>query len=990
MPGVPGVIDLIRAEFPNDSAGELESKLAAAANPYQTAFSHLLARRGQNVVNDVVKRAVWQARKPPIGGLGQDAYVPSWETTDEVCRAFDSEYAAWDLPPGAQALGALAAFVPDIFGQCILTTNFDPLVEVAVGTNGASFYRTVLHLDGNISQTMAVGCHVIHLHGYWHGTDTLHTPLQLTQSRPRLKASLARLLKSKTLVVMGYGGWDDAFTRTLFELVQDDHENTEVIWTLYKNEIAADSALLGNLKPGLDRGLVTLYGGIDCHQFLPGLAKSWGADFAHAETGVPQAVVSQNDSAAPASEDAVPLGPQFVPPYTIKGSNSVEIEFDFGDQDRPPLIEHYVGREQEAGILDNSDARIIYLTGIGGEGKSALAADYFQRSTTSNKYDFIVWRDCKEESERFDSQLISIVHALGRRQVSIAELSQRPSKDILDLFASLAANHRILFVFDNVDHYVDLERGSLAGLADQFAQLIEHSNLQCRVIYTCRPSIKSLGERSFELRLKGLDLDAARELFHLRNVDASDDDITRAHELTGGHAFWLDLIAAQVGRNPEGPNLEELLGTLKLDETGLPVATLQSIWDSLKEREQIVLRGLAEAVRPLTVGQLADYLSAHLRWNQLSKAVKQLRNLNLVVVKIQEQNIEAIELHPVVRAFVRMRFARAEQTSIVESILKSYLAFFGIHRAELAKKPKAGIVTRWIEAAEVATNAQRYDLAFEYLSDVKRHYQILGQTHDFIRVAYSLMMSSTWSSDNLPKHFDDVFTSLLESLSIMGRDYQCVPMLEMYRETIPHKNFRYINYCDLMSGYFWSQGDHLNSIKWGVEGVELKRTTNVDTNFDSSHHLALAQRDSGAVDEALVYFLKGKSVETVISEPADRGLGGAFYGNIGRCLHFMGQINQALNCYKKSAVIIEEEMVEASLANKGYIRQWVGELLYAKGDLLLASACFSASMACWDLIAPPKAELLAKRLRGSDDYTGLSFMGRDAAEKAYASWIKEG
>lgn len=45
-------------------------------------------------------------------------------------------------------------------------------------------------------------------------------------------------------------------------------------------------------------------------------------------------------------------------------------------------------------------------------------------------------------------------------------------------------------------------------------------------------------------------------------------------------------------------------------------------------------------------------------------------------------------------------------------------------------------------------------------------------------------------------------------------------------------------------------GDNFTAIKWAVEGVDLKTETGVDTNFDASHHLVLAQRDSGAIDEA--------------------------------------------------------------------------------------------------------------------------------------------
>jgi hypothetical protein len=158
-------------------------------------------------------------RKPIISAEIPKAYSPSADTLDDSCRALDSDYEGWILTPAVEALGHLIAWYPDRFGRAALTTNFDPLLEVAIMKSGGHHFRTVLHRDGNLGQTEGTGCHVIHLHGYWYGADTLHTPRQLNQSRPRLKASLSSLVKAKTIVISGYGGWDDTFTEALMEIV---------------------------------------------------------------------------------------------------------------------------------------------------------------------------------------------------------------------------------------------------------------------------------------------------------------------------------------------------------------------------------------------------------------------------------------------------------------------------------------------------------------------------------------------------------------------------------------------------------------------------------------------------------------------------------------------------------------------------------------------------------------------------------------------------
>ena len=129
------------------------------------------------------------------------------------------------LPGAVDHLGKLIVEYPTVFGGAILTTNFDPLIEISLSKHGGRFYRTVLHDDGKLGQTVADGTHIVHLHGYWHGFDTLHTPQQLVQQRPHLRRFLENIVEASTLVIIGYSGWDDVITRTLMGLLSDSTSN---------------------------------------------------------------------------------------------------------------------------------------------------------------------------------------------------------------------------------------------------------------------------------------------------------------------------------------------------------------------------------------------------------------------------------------------------------------------------------------------------------------------------------------------------------------------------------------------------------------------------------------------------------------------------------------------------------------------------------------------------------------------------------------------
>jgi len=66
-PGVPGVAEMVervRAEFAGSTLQRLDAKLAAnPTDKYQTAFLFLQQNKGQDAANQIIQRAVLQARR---------------------------------------------------------------------------------------------------------------------------------------------------------------------------------------------------------------------------------------------------------------------------------------------------------------------------------------------------------------------------------------------------------------------------------------------------------------------------------------------------------------------------------------------------------------------------------------------------------------------------------------------------------------------------------------------------------------------------------------------------------------------------------------------------------------------------------------------------------------------------------------------------------------------------------------------------------------
>jgi hypothetical protein len=265
VPGVTEILDFVRDEIRSRAAFSLP-KFETALNgktggdAYQEAMKWLGSKMGQDAINDVIKTAVLKARK-------SGAY--------ELQDGIDGQPDEWSIPFGTASLGEMVAGGNERFLGPVLTTNFDPLISLAVRSAGGRSGRRVLTADGTLAGAAEDEpgiCTVVHLHGFWRDSDTLHTQAQLTTPRPKLTKSLQRLLQRRTLIVAAYGGWDDVFTQALIELMNDEQAPLDVIWCFY--EADADNVkdrygkLLAAVEPAIVMNRFRAFGGIDCHSIF--------------------------------------------------------------------------------------------------------------------------------------------------------------------------------------------------------------------------------------------------------------------------------------------------------------------------------------------------------------------------------------------------------------------------------------------------------------------------------------------------------------------------------------------------------------------------------------------------------------------------------------------------------------------------------------------------------------------------------------------------
>lgn len=966
-PGVPltdGVVELIREslnEADTLAAFDREVPQGSAAR-YQSAFQFLIGRRGQDAANRVIRKAVLCARLRSAVSLDPSAM------TSTQCEQLGRSLEGWSVPNAALQLAKLLQSTPNSFGHAVLTTNFDPLLEVALAQVEHPSYRTVLHLDGNLGQTVGSGVHIVHLHGYWSGYDTLHTQQQLTQVRPQLKSSLVRLVDSSTIAVLGYGGWDDVLTRTLIDVLSDSTGTPEILWTFYGQEasqIEASSAhIISMLRPAISRGRAVLYKGIDLNEAFEAIT--------------------------------VKLAKRKSPPVNKQTSSVVTILFKEKDRGGPsttsdsvPQSDAWVGRCTELDVLRSSSEPVAFITGLGGQGKSLLAAEYVRSLSKVNADAWWDWRDCREQSDRLVTQIIRALEHLTDGLQNASNIDTTDIRFVVSLLLKAADKHPVTFVFDNVDQYIDLETlRPVRGLDTLITEAHARSH-KARFIFTCRPAVTLNDDRALHVPLVGLTDIEVRELLKLRKLPAVSVELySDVHRVTNGHPLWINMLAMQSLRHSQG--LEGVLRLVNSDPS-LP-NTARSIWDTLTEHQKEVLRTMAEIDQPELESKLLSILPGE-NANRIGKSLKTLKSFYLIETKYGQNGDPSLDLHPIVRQFIRREFPKKEREPFVGRVIGFFDRMIDRFRGLLPTTPSIQILENWTRKADLLVSVGRHEDALTTLREIGSALLRKGYREEYVRASNNLFREINWAEACATyKEFDAVFDRSITTMIELGKRVDVEIWLGKYADAIPGKSAQYICLCDLWCYAEWFNKDFSSAIRWGEEGDRLKRNSAVDTQFSCEHNLALARRDFGDVDVSLATFLGTESIATLLAtREANEEKHSSFYGNIGRCLFLKGDFEIALACYKRSAQLIERESSEALTTNAGYARLWIGELAEKSGDLKLAAIAYRTAECVWEQVAPPlaiePARGLERILAGNIAHQHVKEMSARAVEAEFVRWL---
>lgn len=155
--------------------------------------------------------------------------------------------------------------------------------------------------------------------------------------------------------------------------------------------------------------------------------------------------------------------------------NSVEV-------DRVPMNSGWVGRTEELDVLADPHIKMAAITGIGGQGKTALAAQFLRQFARGENalFDLGVWVDCREIPDSFHAKVIELLAALSNGTESVALYRDEKIEDTVKRLLHHLRSNRVLIVFDNVDPYVKADSEGATGEFKPIVDMVlnnEHNSL---------------------------------------------------------------------------------------------------------------------------------------------------------------------------------------------------------------------------------------------------------------------------------------------------------------------------------------------------------------------------------------------------------------------------------------------------------------------------------------------------------------------------------
>ncbi len=910
-PGVPGVEEMIRRVESFLDSGPISG--ATPAERYQRAFAKLLTIHNHDVANRIVREAVLDAWEDlaPRKVLKKDTDNSNPDLLD-ACEGLERDLAGWCLTPGAASLGQILATHPEHFGH-VLTTNFDPLIEVSIHRANGHCLRTVFDTDGRLGNAVPEKgqCHVVYAHGYWYGKDTLHTSLQIERNRPGLDNSLANLLRglrerdrtTPHVVVVAYGGWADVFTTTLLKLAEDSV--CEILWTFFRQ---CDDEIV--TAAGHKR--ISFFEGIDCNDFFP---KLWNR----------------------------------LPPPPSSSSEPVKLPRIWNVPHHPNR--RFFGRDNLLQYLHRSlhsgrqAALPQVMQGLGGVGKTQLVVEFLYRHMSD--YDLVWWVRADDPS------------ALRGNYLELAKQLNLPEKDAKDqrtqaeaIQRRLKREQRWILIFDNVMNPDDLSDYLLPGAPG-------HVLVTSRVNSRRRDNWWGIAT---PLTVHCFDQNDSIRFLHQYTKDPDKEAADKLAEALGNLPLALDRAASHCEES--GLSLSECcirLAKLQRGEAGSFLSdSLHTTWiSSLKELQanspaatQLLKLGAFMAPNDIPKElflQGREVLPKPLR--SAARNEEELDRILAVAGRLSLLDIEpggSFSIHPMVQAAVREQFPKdrakavrlincaysADPEEIAGNLFLMRLHEHALAAIEFTKKPgdeleiyeeQPQIST--LDLVELLTKTGLYLHKKGTFKRALNHFQLALRIENKRANSDPLNIARLWNNTG----------QTLQEMSDLKRAIDCTEhALQVAEKNLGENHPGVAIIINNQGTILEAHGDLDGALKLTKRAYRIAKLANDQLNIAIyASNVAFILQKKGDLDEALVFTRRALRTDD-INRNSLRLATAISASNAGQIMQDLGEMDGALDSAQK-ALKLTREVWGDKHHQVAIHRNNIGQILHDNGDLASAS-----------------------------------------------------
>ena len=594
--------------------------------------------------------------------------------------------------------------------------------------------------------------------------------------------------------------------------------------------------------------------------------------------------------------------------------------------------------------LTQPETSAVVLTGIGGQGKSTLAAlvySYVEQQRQGDKGPFkreTLWLRV-ENNDTFLTVADNIFNALGNRPDNFEKLPTQ--SQAYTLFNALKKfDPPLLIVLDQFENLLNLDTGE--ALTPETGELLEAlNNASCpsRLLLTSRPRPKGIRMTTYDslvlYPVSDLTIAEGQALLKSRGVTtATEDDLRIAVQRCNGHSLSLCLLASLLDENKL--SLSTLLNDpsyKRLWDENVAEKLLEEIYKRLNDHQREVLHALSiyrEAVPRDAIQALVNDATKA----QLNTLLGTLQAQQLVQVVEEDRR----QLHPIVAIFVQNYDKQNNKASTLLDHGKA--AHYYVQQAEKKCPPrdKRGLtdVQPLIEAVWQFCQAEQWQEAYKLMNeeglfkDIRRW----GGNVILLELCQSLL-PEYWQPQ--PLQAGIIYSNIAYVYGVLGQNQKALEYhnkdLEVTRaagdrggEGVTLNNLgrvynglgqkqEALKYYEQALTIFGQVGDR------GGEGVTLNNLGGV---YD----------DLGQKQEALRYY---EQALAIFGQVGDRGGEGTTLNNLGRVYDGLGQKQEAVRYYEQALAIrreVGDRFGEATTLHN------IGAIYYDEKRFDIAHSCF--------------------------------------------------